>query len=56
MFYNHQKKKKMIIDIIVEIKEKEISPYYNSTIFGKVFLNWTRYAMKLANKKSLENF
>ena len=55
MFYNH-KKKNDNSDLIVEVKEKEISPYYNSTIFGKVFLNWTRYAMKLANKKSLENF
>ena len=41
-------------DLIVEVKEKELSTYYTSTIFGKIFFNWTRYAMKLANKNPLK--
>ena len=41
-------------DLIVEVKEKTLSTYYTSTIFGKFFFNWTRYAMKLANKNPLK--
>ena len=41
-------------NLIIEEKNKELTSYYTSTIFGKIFFNWTRYAMKLANKASLK--
>jgi len=40
-------------DLVVKVKEKSLSPYYTSSIFGKIFFNWTRYAMKLARKNPL---
>ena len=43
-------------DLLVELKEKDLSPYYTSTIFGKLIFNWTRYAMNLANKNPLKTF
>ena len=47
------KKKKEKNDLVVEVKESEPSSYYTSNIFGKFFFNWTRYAMKIANKNPL---
>ena len=41
-------------DLNLEVKKESLSPYYTSTIFGKIFFNWTRYAMKLANKDHLK--
>ena len=41
-------------DLLVELKGNDLSPYYTSTIFGKLFFNWTRYAMNLANKNPLK--
>ena len=47
------KKKKEKNDLVVEVKDSEPSSYYTSNIFGKFFFNWTRYAMKIANKNPL---
>ena len=33
---------------------ENLSPYYYSSIFGKLFFNWSRYAMKCANKNPLK--
>ena len=41
-------------NLVIEEKNQELTSYYTSTIFGKIFFNWTRYAMKLANKASLK--
>ena len=42
-------------DLVVEVnKEENLSPYYHSTIFGKLFFNWSRHAMKVANKNPLK--
>ena len=41
-------------DLIVELKDKNLSTYYTSNVFGKIFFNWTRYAMKMANQNSLK--
>ena len=43
-------------DITVEVKnEKEdLTPYYHSTFFGKLFFNWSRHAIKAANKNPLK--
>ena len=41
-------------DLLIDLKEPNLSTYYTSTIFGKLFFNWTRYAMNLANKNSLK--
>ena len=42
-------------DLVVEVNEEEnLSPYYHSTIFGKLFFNWSRHAMKVANKNPLK--
>ena len=43
-------------EIAVEVKnEKEdLTPYYNSTFFGKLFFNWSRHAIKVANKNPLK--
>ena len=35
-------------------EEENLTPYYKSTIFGKLFFNWSRYSMSLANKKPLK--
>ena len=40
-------------NLVVEDQNQELTSYYTCTIFGKIFFNWTRYAMKLANKASL---
>ena len=48
------KKEHNNVDLSVEVKDQKLSSYYTSTIFGKLFFNWTRYAMKLANKNSLK--
>ena len=49
----NSKNKKENADLVVEVKTPGLSTYYTSTIFGKLFFNWTRYAMKLANKNPL---
>ena len=42
-------------NLFIEVnKEENLSPYYHSTIFGKLFFNWSRYAMKIANKNPLK--
>ena len=40
----------------IEIKDEEenLTPYYKSSIFGKLFFNWSRYSMSLANKNPLK--
>ena len=54
LIQSQKKEKNDNSDLVVEVKEKELSTYYTSTIFGKIFFNWTRYAMKLANKNPLK--
>ena len=34
--------------------EENLTPYYKSSIFGKLFFNWSRYSMSLANKNPLK--
>ena len=43
-------------EIAVEVKnEKEdLTPYYHSTFFGKLLFNWSRHAVKAANKNPLK--
>ena len=48
------KNKKDNEDLILDVKQKNLSTYYTSNIFGKIFFNWTRYAMKLANNDHLK--
>ena len=48
------KNKKDNEDLILDVKQKNLSTYYTSSIFGKIFFNWTRYAMKLANNDHLK--
>ena len=42
------------IDINLQVNSKKLSSYYTSSPIGKFFFNWTRYAMKLANKNPLK--
>ena len=41
------------LDFPLNVKLNKLSPYYTSNFLGKFFMNWTRYAMKLANKAPL---
>ena len=49
-------KKKRVNDADVEVKDEEenLTQYYKSTIFGKLFFNWSRFSMTLANKNPLK--
>ena len=40
----------------IEVKDDEesLTPFYKSSIFGKLFFNWSRYSMTLANKNPLK--
>ena len=42
------------LDLSLEVKPNKVSPYYTSNWIGKFFFNWTRYAMKTANKAPLK--
>ena len=41
-------------DFISELKESQLTSYYTSNIFSKLFFCWTHYAMKKANKQPLK--
>ena len=41
-------------DLISELKESQLTTYYTSNIFSKLFFCWTHYAMKKANKEPLK--
>ena len=43
-----------IFKIPLEVNETKLSPYYTSNIISKLFFNWSRYAMKIANKTPLK--
>ena len=38
----------------VKNEDENLTSYYKSTIFGKLFFNWSRYSMSLANKNPLK--
>ena len=42
--------------VAIEVKDDEenLTPFYKSSIFGKLFFNWSRYSMTLANKNPLK--
>ena len=42
------------IDINLKANSKKLSSFYTSNPIGKFFFNWTRYSMKLANKRPLK--
>ena len=48
--------KKRVNDADVEVKDEEenLTQYYKSTILGKLFFNWSRFSMALANKNPLK--
>ena len=41
-------------DFISELKESQLTSYYTSNIFSKLFFCWTHYAMRKANKEPLK--
>ena len=41
-------------DLISELKENQLTTYYTSNFFSKLFFCWTHYAMKKANKEPLK--
>ena len=43
-------------EIFAENKNEteDLTPYYNSTLFGKLLFNWSRHAIKIANKNPLK--
>ena len=47
-------KKRADVDVEVKDEEENLTQYYKSTIFGKLFFNWSRFSMTLANKNSLK--
>ena len=49
-------KQENIKELLVEVKnEKEdLTPYYNSTFFGQLLFNWSRHAIKIANRNPLK--
>ena len=53
--FNSEAKKENTNEVI-EIKEdkENLTRYYKSSIFGKLFFNWSRYSMSLANKNPLK--
>ena len=42
------------LDYPLDVKPNKLTPYYTSNFLGKFFFNWTRYAMKTANKAPLK--
>ena len=48
--------KKESTNVAIEIKEdkENLTPYYKSSILGKLFFNWSRYSMSMANKNPLK--
>jgi predicted phosphoadenosine phosphosulfate sulfurtransferase len=42
------------VDFPLDVKANKLTPYYTSNFLGKFFFNWTRYAMKTANKAPLK--
>ena len=41
-------------DLAVEVKDNNLSPFYSSNIFSKIFFYWTNYAIKKSHKNSLK--
>ena len=41
-------------DLIAKLGERELTTYYTSNIFSKIFFCWTHYAMRKANKEPLK--
>ena len=43
-------------EVVIEVKDDDenLTPFYKSSIFGKLFFNWSRYSMTLANKNPLK--
>ena len=43
-------------EVAIEVKDDDenLTPFYKSSIFGKLFFNWSRYSMTLANKNPLK--
>ena len=43
-------------DVSIEIKDdkENLTSYYKSSLFGKLFFTWSRYSMSLANKNPLK--
>ena len=50
----NSKKKEENGELTVEVKDKNLSPFYTSNIFSKIFFYWTNYAIKKSKKNPLK--